>query len=156
MDTWQTYVGAGVGGAIGGALTPFMGPVSTAFITDFSSSAISMGLSNISRDSNYSLGDIFATSLLIGSLSGITADVLDNIKLPKINSGKGSLSSISKQINTKLAKGQIKKVSMKTLGKMAGLNAIYSTPFSLFNGIFTNGVTIHPNYSFKESRENKK
>lgn len=47
-----------------------------------------MGLSNVTGASNYSLSEIFATSLLIGSVSGITAGILDNIKIPGINSGK--------------------------------------------------------------------
>ena len=146
MSSWQTYVGAGLGGAIGGALTPFLGPVATGFITGASSTAISMGLSNITGVSNYSLGEIFATSLLIGSVSGITAGILDNVKIPSINSGRGSLTAVSKQINTKLVNGSIKNVSIKTIGKMAALNAIYSAPFTVFNGLFTNGAVISPAY----------
>ena len=68
-------IGAGLGGAIGGALTPFLGLVVTGFITGAS---------------NYSLGEIFATSLLIGSVSGITAGILDNVRIPGIISGRGS------------------------------------------------------------------
>ena len=33
MSSWQTYVGVELGGVIGGALTPFLGPVVTGFIT---------------------------------------------------------------------------------------------------------------------------
>ena len=146
MSSWQTYVGAGLGGAIGGALTPFLGPVATGFITGASSIAISMGLSNITGASNYSLGEIFATSLLIGSVSGITAGILDNVKIPGINSGRGSLTAVSKQINTKLVNGSIKNVSIKTIGKMAALNTIYSAPFTIFNGLFTNGAVISSAY----------
>ena len=50
------------------------------------------------------------------------------------------------QINTKLVNGRIKNVSIKTIGKMAKLNAIYSAPFTLFNGLFTNGAVISPAY----------
>ena len=146
MSSWQTYVGAGLGGAIGGALTPFLGPVATGFITGASSTVISMGLSNITGASNYSLGEIFATSLLIGSVSGITAGILDNVKIPDVNSGRGSLTAVSKQINTKLVNGSIKNVSIKTIGKMAALNAIYSAPFTAINGLFTNGVVLSHAY----------
>ena len=146
MSSWQTYVGAGLGGAIGGALTPFFGTVATGFFTGVSSTAITMGLSNVTGASNYSLGEIFATSLLIGSVSGITAGILDNIKIPGINSGRGSLTAVSKQINTKLVNGTIKKVSFKTIIKMASLNAIYSAPFAAFNGLFTDGIVLSPAY----------
>ena len=146
MSSWQTYLGAGLGGAIGGALTPFLGPVATGFITGASSTVISMGLSNVTGAANYSLGEIIATSLLIGSVSGVTAGILDNIKIPGINSGRGSLTAVSKQINTKLVNGSIKNVSIKTIGKMAALNAIYSAPFTVFNGLFTNGAVLSPAY----------
>ena len=146
MSSWQTYVGAGLGGSIGGTLTPFLGPVATGFITGASSTAISMGLSNVTGASNYSLGEIFATSLLIGSVSGITAGILDNVKIPRVNFGRGSLTAVSKQINTKLINGNIKNVSIKTIGKMTALNAIYSAPFTAFNGLFTNGVVLSPAY----------
>ena len=86
-----------IGAAIGGALTPFLGPVSTAFITGFSSTGISMGLSNVTRESNYSIMEVILTSLLNGSISGITTGIIDKIKIPKINSGRGSLTAISKQ-----------------------------------------------------------
>lgn len=84
--------------------------------------------------------------MLIGSVSGITAGILDNVKIPGINSGRGSLTAVSKQINTKLVNGSIKNVSIKTIGKMAALNAIYSAPFTAFNGLFTNGVVLSPAY----------
>lgn len=144
MSSWQTYVGAGLGGVIGGALTPFLGPVVTGFITGASSTAISMGLSNVTGVSNYSLGEIICTSLLIGAVSSITTGILDNVKIPGVNSGRGSLTAVSKQINTKLVNGSIKNVSIKTIGKMATLNAIYSAPFTIFNGLFTNGIVLSP------------
>lgn len=42
ISSWQTYVGAGLGGTIGGALTPFFGTVATGFFTGVSSTAITM------------------------------------------------------------------------------------------------------------------
>ena len=144
MSSWQTYVGVELGGVIGGALTPFLGPVVTGFITGASSTAISMGLSNVTGVSNYSLGEIICTSLLIGAVSSITTGILDNVKIPGVNSGRGSLTAVSKQINTKLVNGSIKNVSIKTIGKMATLNAIYSAPFTIFNGLFTNGIVLSP------------
>ena len=144
MSSWQTYVGVELGGVIGGALTPFLGPVVTGFITGASSTAISMGLSNVTGVSNYSLGEIICTSLLIGAVSSITTGILDNVKISGVNSGRGSLTAVSKQINTKLVNGSIKNVSIKTIGKMATLNAIYSAPFTIFNGLFTNGIVLSP------------
>ena len=55
--------------------------------------------------------------MLIGSVSGITAGILNNVKITDINSGRGSLTAVSKQINTKLVNGSIKNVSIKTIEK---------------------------------------
>ena len=142
MSSWQTYVGAAIGGAIGGAFTPFLGPIATGAITGFASTSIAMALSNATGDTEYSLGEIIATSTIVGAISGMTAGILDNIRIPKINAGRGSLSAISKQINTKLVNGSIKHVSSKTIGKMTALNAIYSLPFTTVNSLFLNGKVI--------------
>jgi len=96
ISSWQTYVGAAVGGAISGALTPFLGPVSTATINGTISSLVGMGLEKITGESNYSLGEILATSVFVGVFSGITAGLVDRVKIPDITSGRGSLSSIQK------------------------------------------------------------
>lgn len=84
--------------------------------------------------------------MLIGSISGITADILDNIKIPHINLGRGSISAITKQINTKLVRERTSNVSIKVIGKMTLLNAIYSTPFIVFNGMFTNNGVLSSTY----------
>ncbi len=144
LSSWQTYVGAGLGGAIGGALTPFLNPIATAFITGTSSSIIGMGLEKITGASDYSLGDIFFTSFTLGTISGITAGVLDNVKIPGITSGRGSLSAVQKQINTKLVKGTIKNVSMNTIRKMALLEIVNSIPSAIY-GILLNEMMINAN-----------
>ena len=137
MSSWQSYVGAGLGGAIGGMFTPLFGAVAVGFITGTASTAITMGLSNATGATNYGFGEIVAFSLLIGMVSGLTAGIVDNIKIPKLNAGRNSLNAISKQINTKLIKGTINNVSEKTLGKMFALSFLYSAPFTAFNSAFT-------------------
>lgn len=124
-------------GAIGGMFTPFFGAVTIGFITGAVSTAITMGLSNITGESNYELFEIVGSSLVIGMVSGLTAGIVDNIKIPKLNAGRNSLNAISKQINTKLIKGTINNVSRKTLSKMFTLNFLYSLPFTTFNTAFS-------------------
>ena len=143
MSSWQTYVGAIVGGAIGGALTPILGPVSTATINGAVSSIVGMGLENITGESNYSFGEIFATSVFAGAFSGLTASIIDKVKIPGITSGRGSLSSIQKQINTKLVRNQISRISLKTFGKMLLLEFCNSLPSNFLNS-FTNGLVLSP------------
>ena len=88
MSSWQTYVGAAVGGAVGGALTPILGPVSTSAINGAVSSFVGMELENSTGNSNYSFGAILSTSLFSGAFSGLTAGVVDKIKIPKVTSGR--------------------------------------------------------------------
>ena len=137
MSSWQSYVGAGLGGAIGGMFTPLFGAVAVGFITGTASTALTMGLSNATGATNYGFGEIVASSLSIGMVSGLTAGIVDNIKIPKFNAGRNSWNAISKQINTKLIKGTINSVSEKTLGKMFALSFLYSVPFTAFNSAFT-------------------
>ena len=143
MSSWQTYVGAAVGGAVGGALTPILGPVSTSAINGAVSSFVGMELENSTGNSNYSFGAILSTSLFSGAFSGLTAGVVDKIKIPKDTSGRGSLSSIQKQINTKLIKNKISCISAKTFGKMLALEFCNSIPSNFLNS-FTNGMVLIP------------
>lgn len=96
FSNWQTYVRAGLGGAIGGALTPFLGPVATAAIIGAVTSFIGMGLEKVTGAANYTLGEILWTTVLNGTVSGLTTGLFDKIKIPKITSGKGSLTAIQK------------------------------------------------------------
>ena len=145
--SWEMFGVSILGGAIGGALTPFLGPGATAFITGTSTSAIGMALENATGKGDYSFGEIFYTSLMIGSISAVTAGVIDNIPISGVNSGRGSLTAISKQINTKLVKNQISRISMKTFGKMAYLNFIYSSPSIVVNG-YLDGLTLKPEFGW--------
>ena len=141
FSSWQTYVGAAVGGAVGGALTPFMGPVATGFINGTVTSLVGMGLENLTGAEKYSFSEIVWTSIATGTLSGVTAGIIDNIKIPGLNKGRGSLSAIQKQINTKLVNGSISNVSLKTIGKMLALEFINSIPSTFMNS-FINGTTL--------------
>ncbi len=147
--SWEMFGASVIGGAIGGVLTPFFGPVATAFITGFSTTSIGMGLENLNGKRNYSFSEIFLTSLLVGSVSGMTAGILDRVKIPGFNSGRGSISAISKQINTKLLNGQIGRISAQTFGKMLFLNVVYSLPATIFNGLFDNhSIDVASNYKY--------
>lgn len=142
-SSWQTYIGSAIGGAIGGALTPFMGPVMTSTISGAVSSAIGMTLENLTGKASYSFGEVLFTTLLSASVSGITAGIFDKVKISGINKGRGSLSAIQKQVNTKLMNNQISRVSAKTIGKMLSLELINSIPSNFINS-FLNKVVLSP------------
>ena len=66
-----------------------------------------------------------------------------NISIFTSTSGRGSLSAIQKQINTKLVKNQISRISAKTFGKMLILGLCNSLPSNYLNS-FTNGMVLTP------------
>lgn len=72
------------------------------------------------------------------------------IKIPGFNSGRNSLSAISKQINTKLTRGIIRSVSTKTFEKML----VYELGNSALHDTFTATINII-NYYIKQYRNKK-
>lgn len=140
LSSWQTYAGAIVGGAVSGALTPFMGPVATGFVNGAVSSFVGMGLENLTGAANYSFGEIAWTSIATGTLSGVTAGIIDRIKIPGLNKGRGSLSAIQKQIYTNLDSGRISRISFNTFFKIFNLEMINSLPSAIMNGPIRNAV----------------
>ena len=56
---------------------------------------------------------------------------MDCIKIPGINSGKGSLKAISQQTYTKFQNGTIKQITWKTFVKMSAYD-MFSSLFGIF------------------------
>ena len=139
--SWGALVGSTIGGSIGGAAVFMMGGLGTtalgAFVSGFATEMGSMIGENISDNAGYSFGDILINSTITGGFSILTAGVMDSIKLSGINYGKGSWTSISKQITTKLYNGTIKNVAMKSIGKMLGAAAYGSIASVIFDGVYS-------------------
>ena len=57
-------------------------------------------------------------SLIYAGISIASFGIMKKIKIPGINSGRGSYKAISKQITTKFQHGIIKSISKATFGKM--------------------------------------
>ena len=79
FSSLQSNVGAAIVGAAGGVVLLVAGPVVSAFVDGFISTSSSMLLENIWGDANYNFGEIFTTSLLIGSFSGVTAGLFEGV-----------------------------------------------------------------------------
>ena len=139
--SWGALVGSTIGGSIGGAAVFTMGGLGTTalgtFVSAFATEMGSMIGENISDNAGYSFGDILINSTITGGFSILTVGVMDSIKLYGINYGKGSWSSISKQITTKLYNGTIKNVAMKSIGKMLGAAAYGSIASVIFDGVYS-------------------
>ena len=132
--SWGMFAGSIIGGAIGGALS-FLFPAAPAYliggITGFSATMSGMGLQNVWEGKKYSFGQILATSFLAGSVSAVTAGMLDNLKITGLNSGRGSFQQVTRQVRTKFWNGTIKRVTGKTLAKMSGL-MLYQSCLDMF------------------------
>ena len=136
--SWGMFAGSVAGGAIGGAFSmiPGVGIMTSAFVTGFASSAIGMSLQNSWEGTDYSFMQIMGTSLLVGGVSAVTAGIMDNIRIPGLNSGRGSFQQVSNQIRTKFWNGTIRRVTGKTVAKMSTLVLYQTSLGAMVNGLF--------------------
>ncbi len=135
--SWGMFAGSILGGGISGALSviPGVGPVMTAFISGGVSSAIGMSLQNVFGEANYSAIEIIGFSILSAGLSAMCAGLIKGTPIQGFNAGRGSLQQVSKQITTKFFNGQIKRISLSTVGKLISYNLAYSSLGSFSSGI---------------------
>ena len=131
FSSWETYVGAGIGGAVGGVASLFVGPVASAAVDGFVANVTSMLLENITGTANHSVEEIIFTTLCVTAFSAITAGVYDGVK------------SNPTEMLEKFANYSSKKLSIK--GKLFKDSLINSLPYAFFNS-FTNGLVLTPNY----------
>ena len=128
--SWGGFIGSTVGGAIGGAITfatagigGAFATMAGAFLSGAAMTSSTMIGENIAGDANHSLGDILISSLISGGISMASVGIMSKIKIPSLNSGRGSMSAVSKQMYTKFQRQIIKRVSMRTFTKMLAVEA---------------------------------
>ena len=132
--SWGMFFGSIIGGAVAGALT-FVAPAVSPFITGAISGAIStstgMIIENAMGDANYTAREIIVATFLSAFISSLTAGISSKIKIKGFSAGRGSLSQIYKQIFTKFRNETIKKIKVKTFGKMF----LYAAGMEVFSTI---------------------
>ena len=128
--SWGGFIGSTVGGAIGGAITfatagigGAFATMAGAFLSGAAMTSSTMIGENISGDATHSFGDILISSLISGGISMASVGIMSKIKIPSLNSGRGSMSAVSKQMYTKFQRQIIKRVSMRTFTKMLAVEA---------------------------------
>ncbi len=134
FSSWQTYVGAAAGGFIGGALTFAKIPGADA-ISSFATTSITMGLENITSNSDYSPEEIIKNSLFSAAIGSISGKVMNKVKINGINAGRGSYQQVSKMIITKLNAGTIRSFSVKTGFKIFVSSLYDSIPGVIFESL---------------------
>ena len=134
FSSWQTYVGAAAGGFIGGALTFAKIPGADA-ISSFATTSITMGLENITSNSDYSTEEIIKNSLFSAAIGSISGKVMNKVKINGINAGRGSYQQVSKMIISKLNAGTIRSFSVKTGFKIFVSSLYDSIPGVIFESL---------------------
>jgi RHS repeat-associated protein len=106
LSGWEDYAGAAVGGATTGALA-LTGNVPLAAV---SGAAVGNLTKQALKGCGFDFLD-FASDITISAL-------VPSVRIPGITVGKNTLGSLSREISTKFARGQIRNASTKTAGKI--------------------------------------
>ena len=142
--SWGGFLGAAVGGAVGGALAYTIGGIvvtskaaafgikmAGAFLSGAATNAGTMIGENISGDAAYSAEDIAFQSILSGGISAFSVGLASKLRIQGLNKGRGSFEAVSNQIYTKFRRQLIKRIAIKTFGKMVAVEA-YGSVYGFF------------------------
>ena len=133
FSSWETYIGAGLGGAAGGIVTLYAGPVAGGAVAGGASTLIGQGLEKVTGTNDRPLGCIVINTAVdtgVGALfSKITVDI------PGVTIGRNSYGAVYKSGLTKIGNQTVKRMSGKvvTKGILSGLAGdLY---IDLYNGV---------------------
>ena len=142
--SWGGFLGAAVGGAVGGALAYTIGGIvvtskaaafgikmAGAFLSGAATNAGTMIGENISGDAAYSAEDIALQSILSGGISAFSVGLASKLRIQGLNEGRGSFEAVSNQIYTKFRRQLIKRIAIKTFGKIVAVEA-YGSVYGFF------------------------
>ena len=133
--SWGMFAGSIIGGAIGGMIgASSINAVFVSMISGGISTASGMLLQNAFGEANNSFDEILAMSALSCIVSGVTTGIMGALPIQGFNCGRGSLQQVARQINTKLLRSQISRITIKTFGKIVGYNLGYNCLGSVVNG----------------------
>jgi hypothetical protein len=116
FSSWQTYVGAGLGGLIGGVATPVLGPIVIAATTSGTSTLISQSLENYTGGEKRSFSYILLNTAIDSTL-GIGLSKIPVKKIKGINIGRNSMAAVFKSGLTKLNRGTASMMSLSVMRK---------------------------------------
>lgn len=136
--SWGAFAGSTIGGGITGALAfalPWLGIPGSVAINGFLSKSLEMVFQNSLGETKHGLSDILLTSAVMGLLSALTAGITSKIKIPGFT-GRGSISQVARQINTKFYNGTIGRLTSKTFGKIVAYELAYSVFDTVIGGIW--------------------
>nr|MDQ5839414.1 RHS repeat-associated core domain-containing protein [Acidobacteriota bacterium] len=115
LSGWEDYAGAAVGGAATGETFLYTGnPFLAGAAGGAAGNLTTQGLKNLTgKQCGFdTAGFIYETG------AGGIESVIGDLKIPGINKGRGSFKAVERQIITKFERGQIRRISAKTAGKI--------------------------------------
>ncbi len=139
FSSWETYIGAAIGGAVGGWASLYVGPVAGTLIGTGISTLVGQGLESLTGTNVRSFGQIMFNTFVSVGIASITAGLTKYLKIPNITAGSHSFDQIWKSAITRALNYQTK-ISFMTIIK--GLIAELTKSFSLgwiINSIFVGG-----------------
>ncbi|HHW46454.1 MAG TPA: hypothetical protein GXX17_06030 [Clostridiales bacterium] len=116
FSSWQTYVGAGVGGAIGGVTTLYAGPVVGAAVGSGSSTLIGQTLENATGGKKRSVAEIAKNTVVDTTIGAVVSKAIP-VKVKGITTGRNSMDAVFKSGLTKLKNQTASRMSAKVIGK---------------------------------------
>ena len=116
FSSWQTYVGAGVGGAIGGVTTLYAGPVVGAAVGAGSATLIGQTLENVTGGKKRTVAQIAKNTAVDATIGAVVSRVIP-VKVSGITAGRNSMDAVFKSGLTKLGNQTASRMSAKVIGK---------------------------------------
>ena len=140
VSSWQTYVGATIGGAVGGAVfaatggNPNLATKASCAVSGAVTTFVGGALEKVTnRDYDQSWSDIMANTAIDAGAGLILAGV--SLKVPHVTKGRQSMSAVYKQGLTNLRKQTIHHVSAKVVGKGIASLAVSGLAMDVYYGV---------------------
>jgi RHS repeat-associated protein len=110
VSSLEDYDAAMVGGSVGAEVTIYAGPIAGGAAGAAASNGYQQGLNNITAEQK----GVDVASLVTDTAVGAGIGALPGLKVPGVTAGRNSYASISKGLMTKLGKGTIKNIAVKS------------------------------------------
>jgi hypothetical protein len=132
-SSWQTYVGAGFGGAVGGVASLYLGSVAEAAIASGLGTATGQTLENFTGGTKRRVGDIAVNTVVDTALGGFAGKVL-NYPISGITGGRNNMAAVFQSGLTKIDNCTASRMSSKVFSKGIASSIVSGLGGSILNG----------------------
>lgn len=114
-SSWQTYVGAGVGGLLGGISELAFGPMAASAVSSGASTLIGESLEDFTDGEQHSASQIFVDVIKDVTIGVALSKV--KVEIPGINKDKGNMEAVFEGGITRIVNGTAKRMSFSVMWK---------------------------------------